>query len=73
MQAMQKIRCTVNKINKYKVIDRVEEVKRYLATKNISTTRIQTKGYGPTRPIAPNTNEESRKLNRRVEFTILKM
>lgn len=53
--------------------DRVEEVKRYLATKNIATTRIQTKGYGPTRPVAPNTNEESRKLNRRVEFTILKM
>lgn len=53
--------------------DRVEEVKRYLATKSIATTRIQTKGYGPTRPIAANTNEESRKLNRRVEFTILKM
>ncbi|WP_428666628.1 OmpA family protein [Runella sp.] len=53
--------------------DRVEEVKRYITTKNISAARIQTKGYGPTRPIAPNTNEESRKLNRRVEFSILKM
>lgn len=52
--------------------DRVEEVKRYLATKNIATNRIQTKGYGPTRPISANTTEESRKQNRRVEFTILK-
>jgi outer membrane protein OmpA-like peptidoglycan-associated protein len=52
--------------------DRVEEVKRYLATKNITPGRIQTKGYGPTRPISPNTTEESRKQNRRVEFTILK-
>ncbi len=52
--------------------DRVEEVKRYLATKNIAAARIQAKGYGPTRPIAPNTSEETRKQNRRVEFTILK-
>jgi outer membrane protein OmpA-like peptidoglycan-associated protein len=52
--------------------DRVEEVKRYLSTKNIDAKRIQTKGYGPTRPVSPNTTEESRKQNRRVEFTILK-
>jgi outer membrane protein OmpA-like peptidoglycan-associated protein len=52
--------------------DRVEEVKRYLSTKSIDVKRIQTKGYGPTRPISPNTTEESRKQNRRVEFTILK-
>ncbi len=53
--------------------DRVEEVKRYLTTKNINAARIQTKGYGPTRPVAPNTSEESRKQNRRVEFSILKI
>lgn len=52
--------------------DRVEEVKRYLSTKNVAANRIQTRGYGPTRPISPNTTEESRKQNRRVEFTILK-
>ncbi len=52
--------------------DRVEEVKRYLISKNIEQARIQTKGYGPTRPLAPNTTEENRKVNRRVEFTILK-
>ncbi|MFN4147107.1 MAG: OmpA family protein [Runella sp.] len=53
--------------------DRVEEVKRYLVSKGIEATRVQTQGYGPTRPIAPNNNEENRKLNRRVEFTILKI
>jgi len=52
--------------------DRVEEVKRYLGTKGIVGDRIQTKGYGPTRPVSPNTTEENRKKNRRVEFTILK-
>lgn len=52
--------------------DRVEEVKRYLSTKNIASGRIQTKGYGPTRPISPNATEENRKQNRRVEFTIVK-
>ena len=52
--------------------DRVEEVKRYLGTKGVAGDRIQTKGYGPTRPVSPNTTEENRKKNRRVEFTILK-
>lgn len=52
--------------------NRVEEVKRYLSTKNIDLSRVQTKGYGPTRPISPNSTEENRKKNRRVEFVILK-
>ena len=52
--------------------ERVEEVRRYLATKNVPLERVQTKGWGPTRPISPNATEEARKLNRRVEFTVLK-
>jgi len=52
--------------------NRVEEVKRYLVSKNIESSRIQTKGYGPTRPIAPNSTEPNRVKNRRVEFVILK-
>lgn len=52
--------------------DRVEEVKRYLATKNVAESRIQTKGFGPTRPISPNSTEDNRQKNRRVDFTILK-
>lgn len=53
--------------------DRVDKVKRYLADKGIESKRISGKGYGGIKPIADNDAEESRKLNRRVEFTIVKM
>lgn len=53
--------------------DRVETVKTYLISKGIDGKRISGKGYGGTKPIASNDNEETRKLNRRVEFTIKKM
>jgi len=49
---------------------RVEKVKAYLVSKGISEKRITGKGYGGSRPIASNDDEETRKLNRRVEFTI---
>ena len=52
--------------------ERVEAVKNYLVSRGIDPARIQGKGFGGTRPVASNANEESRKLNRRVEFTILK-
>ncbi|MFD1818193.1 WD40-like Beta Propeller Repeat [Pseudarcicella hirudinis] len=50
---------------------RVEEVKKYLSKKGILLSRIQTKGWGSTRPVSSNLTEEKRRLNRRVEFTIL--
>ncbi|WP_345245519.1 OmpA family protein [Nibrella saemangeumensis] len=53
--------------------DRVRVVKAYLTDKGIAEKRVQTKAWGPSKPIASNQNEEKRKLNRRVEFTILKM
>lgn len=51
--------------------DRVRVVKSYLIDKGIAETRIQTKAWGPSKPIASNETDERRKLNRRVEFTIL--
>lgn len=51
---------------------RVEVIKKYLMSKGISSRRLKGKGYGDSRPIATNDTEESRKLNRRVEFLILK-
>lgn len=51
---------------------RVEKVKSYLVSKGIDKKRITGKGYGGNRPIASNDTEETRLLNRRVEFTILK-
>ncbi|UYZ62119.1 OmpA family protein [Hymenobacter weizhouensis] len=52
--------------------DRVNEVKKYLVSKGISGNRISTEGFGGSRPIASNDQEETRKLNRRVEFRITK-
>ena len=53
-------------------LDRVNEVKKYLVQKGIAGTRITTEGYGGSKPIASNDQEETRKLNRRVEFRITK-
>ncbi|MEZ0538685.1 OmpA family protein [Fibrella arboris] len=51
--------------------DRVQRVKQYLMGKGVTEARIQTKAWGPSKPIASNESEEKRRLNRRVEFTIL--
>lgn len=51
---------------------RVEAVKEYLVRNGIAASRITAKGYGPSRPIASNNHEETRRLNRRVEFTVTK-
>ncbi|MVM30092.1 OmpA family protein [Spirosoma sp. HMF4905] len=53
--------------------DRVRVVKEYLTSKGITEKRIQTKAWGPSKPVASNETEEKRKQNRRVEFTILKL
>ncbi len=53
--------------------DRVAEVKKYLLSKGVEGKRIQTKAWGPARPIASNQTEQTRQRNRRVEFTILKI
>ncbi|MBO0930163.1 OmpA family protein [Fibrella aquatilis] len=51
---------------------RAETVKAYLVGKGIAANRIQTRGYGGTRPVATNNDERRRQLNRRVEMTIVK-
>ncbi len=52
--------------------DRVASVKQYLADQGVPKSRIEGKGYGGSKPISNNSTEESRRKNRRVEFTILK-
>ncbi|MES2798279.1 MAG: OmpA family protein [Bacteroidota bacterium] len=52
--------------------DRVNEVKKYLVSKNIKTDRITATGFGATKPIVAKGTDEERKVNRRVEFVILK-
>lgn len=51
--------------------ERVANVKAYLVSKGIDATRIQTKGWGGSKPLANNLLEETRKNNRRVEFTLI--
>lgn len=53
-------------------MDRVAAVKKYLVSSGIDVKRVEGRGFGGSKPIASNANEESRKLNRRVEFTIQK-
>lgn len=52
---------------------RVNKVKSYLVSKGIKAKRITGKGYGGSKPVAGNETEETRVLNRRVEFTIRKL
>ncbi len=52
---------------------RVNAVKNYLIDKGIATTRIQTKGWGSSKPLNANGNDEERKVNRRVEFRVLNL
>ena len=52
--------------------DRVDSVILYLVGNGIARNRLSGKGYGGTKPIASNRSEATRKLNRRVEFTIVK-
>ena len=51
--------------------ERVNAVKDYILSKGISTHRVSGRGYGGTQPIASNKSEETRKLNRRVEFEVI--
>ncbi len=50
---------------------RAEAVKSYLIDKGIDEKRLSVKGYGGTKPVAQNSDESGRALNRRVEFIIL--
>ena len=53
--------------------NRVNEVKQYLVGKGISADRVETVGYGPSRPINTNRSLKERPENRRVEMVIVKV
>jgi len=52
--------------------DRADAVQEYLIGKGIEPDRVASKGYGETVPVAKNDTPEGQRLNRRVEFKILK-
>ena len=52
--------------------NRVKAVKNYLVQQGISGKRIQLNWYGSTRPLKTDGTPEERKINRRVEFVLLR-
>ena len=50
--------------------NRAKAIVNYLSSKNIDAKRLSFKGYGSSKPIADNNNEEGRSKNRRTEFTV---
>lgn len=52
---------------------RVDTVKKRLVSKGISPKRLRAKGYGESHPLVPNTSDENKQKNRRVEITVLKL
>ena len=52
--------------------NRADAVKIYLIQGGIDQSRLESKGYGPDRPIASNKNKKGRELNRRVEINLIK-
>ena len=51
--------------------DRAKAVRDYLVNGGIASTRVQSKGYGESNPVAGNDTAEGRQSNRRTEFIIL--
>ena len=52
---------------------RAQRIKEFLVKEGVEPERIETKGFGSTRPIASNDTPEGRARNRRVEIKILEM
>jgi outer membrane protein OmpA-like peptidoglycan-associated protein len=51
---------------------RANLVKGYLVGKGVDPERISVRGMGPENPVAPNTTEEGRSQNRRVEIEFIR-
>ena len=51
--------------------ERAEAVKRWLAERGVDPGRMNTAGYGESRPVADNSTAAGRRLNRRVEIAVV--
>jgi outer membrane protein OmpA-like peptidoglycan-associated protein len=49
---------------------RAQAVSAYLRTRGVPSSRLTTKGYGETAPVADNSTDDGRAQNRRVTFLI---
>ena len=52
-------------------VSRAEAVKAYLVSKGVTADRIETKGFGETKPASSNESGEGRAQNRRIEFRVI--
>lgn len=52
---------------------RAKSVVDYLSQNEISSERLISKGYGKSKPLVPNTSEQNRAKNRRVELKIIEI
>lgn len=50
---------------------RAKAVYEYLVNAGVPAAKLKYKGYGETKPVGPNTSEENRAKNRRIEFKVL--
>ncbi len=57
-------------LNEKLSLERANSVKEYLVQRGIDEKRLDVKGFGESKPILPNTSDENRQKNRRVEFKI---
>ena len=57
-------------VNKRLSQQRAQAVKKFLASRGIAETRIEARGFGEEVPVATNTTNAGRRLNRRVEVVI---
>ena len=53
--------------------NRAKSVERYLVEQGISSQRLISKGYGPSKPMASNETDEGRAFNRRIEMKVLEI
>ncbi|MBI9070514.1 MAG: OmpA family protein [Melioribacteraceae bacterium] len=51
---------------------RAQRVKNYLVARGVEEHRLKAVGYGETNPITDNKTKESRAMNRRIEFKLVK-
>lgn len=52
--------------------ERAAVVKADLVSRGLAANRLTSEGYGPSKPVAPNTTAAGRQLNRRVEISLQK-
>jgi outer membrane protein OmpA-like peptidoglycan-associated protein len=51
--------------------ERAEAVVKFMIKEGIEADRLEAAGFGPDKPVVENKDEDSRKQNRRVEFSII--